>query len=369
MPLDYFGFLVVAWLALILLNVRRHLLGIKPRLEKKEVVFWTISAVAGIIYIGDYIASHWTQILIPIPQTNATSFGYVTVLIPRVSPPLPLPILYVLGGFVIFGIIAEIASKIYNELHQKPPPQLEEKPASFEAKILEKKSSYDRGHAVSFWARFTGELKNGGFTAKVEAPDGTTDWWADELMKRALNGSSLHERKWDHEIPQNYPIGQSKVAIQVYGVATETPPDPIEDFFVVELGARPAEPPTEITNREKEDFKNGVATEVHSLLKLFIDPIHHWDINYPSWSSKAEQSKAAILGKVDYLVLRSLYDAIEERNTYFARRDGMSLDEVDPLNRRCVEAFSRAYSEVTWLKIASDTDSLLSNARKNVGLL
>jgi hypothetical protein len=122
-------------------------------------------------------------------------------------------------------------------------------------------------------------------------------------------------------------------------------------------------------DREIEDFRNGVATEMHSLLKMFIDPLHHWDISYPSWSSKAEQSKATILGKEDYLVLRSLYDAIEERNRYFASRRGMSVDEVDPLNRKCVEAFSRAYSEVTWLKIASDTDSLLSNARKSIGLL
>ncbi len=68
-------------------------------------------------------------------------------------------------------------------------------------------------------------------------------------------------------------------------------------------------------------------------------------------------------------MLRSLYDAIEERNRYFARGSGMSLAEVDPLNRACVEAFSRAYGEVTWLKIASDTDSLLSKARKNIGLV
>ncbi len=67
-------------------------------------------------------------------------------------------------------------------------------------------------------------------------------------------------------------------------------------------------------------------------------------------------------------MVRALYDAIEERNRYFAWKGGMVLDEVDPLNRKCVEAFSRAYSEVTWLKIGSDTDSLLSKARKNAGL-
>jgi len=122
------------------------------------------------------------------------------------------------------------------------------------------------------------------------------------------------------------------------------------------------------SEREKEDFRNGVATEVYFLLKKFTDPLHHWDISYPSWSSKADESKAAILGKEDYLVLRALYDAIEERNSYFTRRRGMNLAELDPLNRTCIEAFSRAYGEVTWLKISSDTDSLLSIARKGVRL-
>jgi hypothetical protein len=107
-------------------------------------------------------------------------------------------------------------------------------PPDFEAEILEWKSSYEKGDPVLFRAKFAGELKNGGFTAKVEAPDGTIHWWADNLMKRALNGRGLHERQWSHEIPQDFPLGKSKVAIQVYGVITEAPPDPIEDFFVVD---------------------------------------------------------------------------------------------------------------------------------------
>jgi hypothetical protein len=162
-------------------------------------------------------------------------------------------------------------------------------------------------------------------------------------------------------LPQYFP---SPLGIQLSIIITSTAAIGITLFLC--LGQTQGTP---TPDREKEDFRNGVATEMHSLLKMFIDPLHHWDINYPSWSSKAEQSKAAILGKEDYLVLRSLYDAIEERNRYFASRRGMSLDEVDPLNRKCVEAFSRAYSEVTWLKTASDTDSLLLKARKNVGLL
>ena len=127
------------------------------------------------------------------------------------------------------GKLPKLEHVVPNEAPTRPVKVLE----NFEARILEKKTSYDKGDPVLFWAKFAGELKNGGFTAKVEAPDGTTDWWADKLMKRALNGGGLHERRWDHGIPQNYPLGQSKVAIQVYGVATETPPDPIEDAFVV----------------------------------------------------------------------------------------------------------------------------------------
>jgi len=122
-------------------------------------------------------------------------------------------------------------------------------------------------------------------------------------------------------------------------------------------------------DREREDFRNGVATEMHSILKKFIDPLNHLDISYLIWSSKAQESKAAILGKEDYLVLRSFYDAIEERNNYFAERRGFSVPALEPLNRKCVEALSRAYSEVAWLKMTSDTDSLLLKARKNNGLL
>jgi hypothetical protein len=126
---------------------------------------------------------------------------------------------------------------------------------------------------------------------------------------------------------------------------------------------------TPISDREREDFRNGVATEMYSILKKFIDPLNHGDISHDIWSSKAQQSRAAILGKEDYLVLRSFYDAIDERNNYFAgRHGGFSVPTVMPLNRRCVEALSRAYSEVTWLKIASDTDSLLLKARKGVDL-
>jgi len=122
------------------------------------------------------------------------------------------------------------------------------------------------------------------------------------------------------------------------------------------------------SGREKRDFRSGVAAETYSILKKFTDPLHHYDISPLIWSGKTPESKAAILGKEDYLVLRSFYDALEERNSYFAGRQMWSLQTVEPLNRKCVETLSRAYSEVTWLRTASDTDSLLSSARKSVGL-
>jgi hypothetical protein len=123
-----------------------------------------------------------------------------------------------------------------------------------------------------------------------------------------------------------------------------------------------------ISDREREDFRNAVATETYAILKTFIVPLNYQDISYWSWSSKAKQSKVAILGKEDYLVLRSFYDAIDERTRYFESRHGFDVPTLEPLNQKCVEALSRAYSEVTWLKTASDTDSLLSKARKSVGL-
>jgi hypothetical protein len=131
----------------------------------------------------------------------------------------------------------------------------------------------------------------------------------------------------------------------------------------------PAPPvnPAALSDRKVEDFRSGVGAEVRSLLKMFSDSFHHWDISYPTWSGKAEQSRATLLGE-DYHVLRSVYDAVEERNKYFARGLGMNVEEVSPLNRNCVKAFSRAYREVAWLKKEADIDSLLSKARESVGL-
>jgi len=258
---------------------------------------------------------------------------------------------------------------------------------NFKAEVLEKKSGYHEGDTVRFWAQYAGRLDKGYFLAEVNAPPGTilpnggqkvqvidpTTYHSplvDHGRMGRVSGTNTPPREWGFQIPSNYPTGKSQVVFEVWDgeFGKAKPLGWKEDFFVVESGGRPAEQPTEITNREKEDFKNSVAAEIYFLLKMFVGPLHHWNLDCRSWSSKAEQSKAAILGKEDYLVLRSLYDAIEERNRYFARGSGMSVAEIDPLNRTCVEAFSQAYSEVTWLKISSDTDALLSKARKEVGL-
>jgi hypothetical protein len=122
------------------------------------------------------------------------------------------------------------------------------------------------------------------------------------------------------------------------------------------------------SDRERQDFRNGVAVEVYSLLTKFADPLQHRRTDHWSWSGKADESKAIILGKQDYLVLRSLYDAIDERNKYFDGTTGYDPTKVDPLNLQCVKALSRAYNEVSWLKTESDTDTLLARARKSVGL-
>lgn len=118
----------------------------------------------------------------------------------------------------------------------------------------------------------------------------------------------------------------------------------------------------------RDDFRNSVATEMRSILKKFSDPLNNWDIAYPSWNSKVPESKIRLLGKEDYLGLKAVYDAIEERNRYFTRRLGMDVAEVDPLNLKCVEAFWQAYTDIPWLKTESDIDSLLAKARKAVGL-
>jgi hypothetical protein len=121
---------------------------------------------------------------------------------------------------------------------------------------------------------------------------------------------------------------------------------------------------------ERQDFRNGVAVEVRSILKMFSDPLSHFDILYPSWSSKTDESKIELLDKDDYLTLRTLYDAVEERNRYFSRTPLSEVDdaESDCLNQTCVQAFSQVYSKLAWVKTDSDIDSLLSRAKVRVGL-
>jgi hypothetical protein len=132
------------------------------------------------------------------------------------------------------------------------------------------------------------------------------------------------------------------------------------------LGDENAPNPAEI--REKGDFRNAVAIEVRSILKTFTDEFAHREITYPHWSGKTEQSKAALLGKDDYALLEALYERIEARNEYVTSRSGINVAELDILNRKCVEALSQVFTRITWIKKWGDSDSLVSQAKKNVGL-
>jgi hypothetical protein len=122
--MGYFGFLAITWIGLTWMAIRRFRVG---KLEKKDLIWVIPTAVSGTFVSLDYIAKYWPQIAIPIPQTNSTSSGYVTVLIPRISPPLPTPVLWVLAGVFFLGMIAEIASVIYDEIKsiRNPTPLVE----------------------------------------------------------------------------------------------------------------------------------------------------------------------------------------------------------------------------------------------------
>lgn len=103
--------------------IRRFRVG---KLEKKDLIWIIPTAVSGTFVSLDYIAKYWSQIAIPIPQTNSTTSGYVTVLIPRVSPPLPTPLVWVLAGVFFLGLTAEIASVIYHEIKSlRKTPEVE----------------------------------------------------------------------------------------------------------------------------------------------------------------------------------------------------------------------------------------------------
>lgn len=142
--------------------------------------------------------------------------------------------------------------------------------------------------------------------------------------------------------------------------------------FIFQRKKKSVKQPEEIelksSTREKQDFKNAIATEVHAILKMFIDQLPHSDITYPSWSSKAEQSKATILNTEDYVLLKTLYDAIEKRNQHLASKDWINTSELHLVNRKCVEALSAAITEIAWIRGSADMDSLLSQAKKKVGL-
>ncbi|GEM_PF-2942019 len=202
-------------------------------------------------------------------------------------------------------------------LKAKSDLQTEGKSVSFEAGIL--KSSYRQHESVRLWAKYTGTLYKGYHVIQVSSTSGATipegrDWWSDPTTYHNPNGSGRvgrlivpppYEYKGSQSLA-DFPIGEYKIVFEI-GEGKLSDGNRLarqEAFFVVESEAHPTQ--YSVTSREKEDFRNGVATEVQFILKMFIDPLHHWNISYPSWCSKAEQSKAAILGKEDYLVAISV---------------------------------------------------------------
>jgi len=196
-------------------------------------------------------------------------------------------------------------------------------------------------------------------------------FWVNDFMLKLASGNWIQWVTHNGEQAVQNNFAANKIELN--------PRYPID--YMKELGISPIDlcekliPSSSITKRneagslDKDDFRNGIATELRSILHLFSDPYGHWNIAYPIWSSKSDQSRAALLGVEDHFVLRVLYEAIEDRNRYFAGRQGMDVAELDPLNLACVKGFSRAYQEISWLKTESYVDSLLEKARKSVGLI
>jgi hypothetical protein len=122
---DFFALLVVTWLALILLYARRHVLGIRSRLERKEIIFWIIiiiwTVVPGTLSVMDYFAKH--PISIPMPQGNATTSRNITIVMPEFIRPLPSPQVWVTLVILGAGIVAGTAMAIYNARKGPEPPQ------------------------------------------------------------------------------------------------------------------------------------------------------------------------------------------------------------------------------------------------------
>jgi hypothetical protein len=118
-------FLVLSWMGLTFLSIRRHVLGIAPKLERKEIIFWTIASIGSIIYSVDYVANHWPHISIPFPQGNAT-----TIILPRLVPPLPSLAAWALLVLICAALVIGVAMEIYGvfrpaKLPVYEPPQIE----------------------------------------------------------------------------------------------------------------------------------------------------------------------------------------------------------------------------------------------------
>lgn len=125
----------------------------------------------------------------------------------------------------------------------------------------------------------------------------------------------------------------------------------------------------EAQTREKEDFRSAVARELYTILKEFAGERVYHDIDFQIWSSRTGSSKIMILGTRDFDLLKHFYDRMEERSKYFVSRRGFSVPELDPLNKNCVQALSRAFTEIEWIReFVPDMVLLLPRAKKHVGL-
>jgi hypothetical protein len=106
-------------------------------LEKKELAFWTVATggtiITAAIEVANYLADH--PISIPLPQGNATTSQYITILIPRVIRPFPSPEAWALLIFIGAAFAIAVGMRTYNWIRPpKPvfrePPQIEMEKAS-----------------------------------------------------------------------------------------------------------------------------------------------------------------------------------------------------------------------------------------------
>ena len=159
------------------------------------------------------------------------------------------------------------------------------------------------------------------------------DFW--ELTKSGVNASMFLTPFWLVSVP-----------IGVFGI------------MLLAWGIR-------LFRRARLDFRHALASEMQTILKDFIGDRIEDNIRLSNWSSKHDRSKSEILGKGDYALLKGFYDKVEERNKYLASRHGFDWTILEGLKRECVDAYSKAFDGIPWLREPSaDAKELLLRAKK-----